>query len=848
MEDKIAFKRLIKFLKISLEVIIFIAAMFFIHKELQKYNMNDLKMSLENIPLWAILLIIIFVILDYLILTGFDILAFKYQNYKFPIKETMFTSFISFAFSNSVGLSGLTASGIRINLYSAWGIPYKTIINVVIFCYITYWLGLLWIGGVFLSFSPVNLANLHLPFKMPIENSFYIGVLLLLIAVTFTAIRFIKYNATLKLYFTRILLALGDWICIAFILYFALPDENKINFFHFLPIFILAQTFGVISNVPGGIGVFDLIILTLLNNTYSSDKIIGALLIYRISYFFIPLLIAFIAFTLYHIFHKKILVKSISLEAEKYIFSMYPVALSLFIFLSGATLIFSGAIPPKIQEMNIIQEFFPIATIQISHFLGSIVGAILVILAYGIKRRLDVTYYLTIGFLILGIFASLIKDLDIKSAIGLLVVLICTVPSKKYFYRKSSIFKERLSITWILLVLITILLGMYIGFFSHKQKLYFDEIFWKFSAYDDAPKFLRAILGVFIVLAIFIIIRLIKAAPVQEIDKPEDLDKKMRKCIENSNDTNGYFALLGDKQLIFEPDGESFIMFGRSGRSLISMGDPVGKEDSFGDCIWTFYNYCKEQHMETVFYEIKKEFLDYYLDIGLSFLKIGECARVDLSTFTLEGGKASKLRYSYNKFTKDGFTFEIVEKEKVPSVISELKEISDEWLKAKSTKEKGFSLGKFSEDYLSNFPVGVIKKDNKIYAFSNLLETENKEEITLDLMRYRNEAPNGTMDFCFICLLLYGKSQGFKKFNLGMAPLSGIESNSASIWNKIENVIFTHGEHFYNFKGLRAFKEKFNPEWEPRYIAYSGPFNLPRVLKDITLLISGGIKGLVSKK
>ena len=289
-------------------------------------------------------------------------------------------------------------------------------------------------------------------------------------------------------------------------------------------------------------------------------------------------------------------------------------------------------------------------------------------------------------------------------------------------------------------------------------------------------------------------------------------------------------------------------MFGKSGHSFVAMGDPVGDEKTFGSCIWKFYNHCKANKKETVFYEINKNYLNYYLDVGLSFLKIGEFAQVHLENFTLDGSDAKPLRHAFNRVEKEGYTFEVIPVEKVPEILDDLESISNEWLQDKNAKEKGFSLGKFTKEYLLNFPVGVIKKDNKILAFGNLLETDSKEEISLDLMRYRNEAVHGTMDYFFICVINYGKENGFKKFNLGMAPLAGIEDNTASFWNKIERAIFSHGEHFYNFKGLRSFKDKFNPQWEPRYIAYSGPFNLPNILKDVTLLISGGIRGLISKK
>lgn len=847
MEDVSKFnkKKIIEYFKIAAELTIFLVAVFFIHKELKKYSLHDLRSSIEAIPFWAITLIIFFVCLDYLILTCFDILAFKNENYNLPKKNIGFVAFVSFAFANSIGLSGLTASGLRLNLYSILGVPYKTIMNVVIFCYTTFWLGLLWIGGIFLTLLPVSLVDIKLPIKLPIDTTVPIGIILLIGAIIFTGVIVKKHKNTKEILINRIIVALADWVSLSFVLYFALPPHNRIDFFHFLAIFIIAQILGFLSNVPGGIGVFDLIFLTLLGGAYSSDKIIGALLVYRIAYFFIPLLVAFTIFTIYHLFIRKDNTKITGIE--NIIFSQFPNFLSVIISLSGIILIFSGFFPFKSDLITKVEVIFPFLSLETSHFIGSAVGTTLLFLAYYIQNRFELAYFLSIIFLGCSVALSIVKEFHLFFIAFLTLTFIGTIPTKKYFYRKSGFLSEKPSIKKILTIGLIILIGIYLGIFSYKETEFFSKISWKFS---------NTLLGIFFAFAILAILNVIVAKknykeepniePSEIENSPTDTD--LKNCINLSSTTDAYLALLGDKEIIFDDSKNSFIMFGKSGHSFVAMGDPIGDEKTFGSCIWKFYNHCKTNKKETVFYEINKNYLNYYLDVGLSFLKIGEFAQVHLENFTLDGSDAKPLRHAFNRVEKEGYAFEVIPVEKVPEILDDLESISNEWLQDKNAKEKGFSLGKFTKEYLLNFPVGVIKKDNKILAFGNLLETSNKEEISLDLMRYRNDAVHGTMDYFFICVMNYGKENGFKKFNLGMAPLAGIEDNTASFWNKIERAIFSHGEHFYNFKGLRSFKDKFNPQWESRYIAYSGPFNLPNILKDVTLLISGGIRGLISKK
>jgi len=115
-------------------------------------------------------------------------------------------------------------------------------------------------------------------------------------------------------------------------------------------------------------------------------------------------------------------------------------------------------------------------------------------------------------------------------------------------------------------------------------------------------------------------------------------------------------------------------------------------------------------------------------------------------------------------------------------------------------------------------------------------------------MRYLEESPHGIMEYLFIQLILWGKKEGYHWFNLGMAPLSGLESlELAPLWNRLGAFVFTHGEHFYNFQGLRQYKEKFHPEWSPKYLACPGGMALPRIFTNLGSLISGGVKGVVSK-
>ena len=144
------------------------------------------------------------------------------------------------------------------------------------------------------------------------------------------------------------------------------------------------------------------------------------------------------------------------------------------------------------------------------------------------------------------------------------------------------------------------------------------------------------------------------------------------------------------------------------------------------DLIRRFLERCDDFGGVPVFYEIGKARLHLYADFGLGFVKLGEEATVDLSQFTLDGGRAAKYRQALRQLEKDGASFRVLEPPEVAAVMGQLRDVSDDWLAAKASAEKGFSLGFFDEGYVSGFPVAVIERAGRILAFANIWRGANR--------------------------------------------------------------------------------------------------------------------------
>lgn len=305
---------------------------------------------------------------------------------------------------------------------------------------------------------------------------------------------------------------------------------------------------------------------------------------------------------------------------------------------------------------------------------------------------------------------------------------------------------------------------------------------------------------------------------------------------------------LGDKQLVFSENGSAFIMYARQGRSLVALFDPVGREEEWPGLVKRFIATARTAGCRPVFYQVSPRFLPVAIEAGLTAHKLGEQAIVDLPGFDMKGGDWLKLRRSINRAERDGLQFEFLSKEQVPQVLAELRGVSDAWLSAHNAAEKGFSLGTFRDDYVCASPVAIIRTDGRIVAFATIPTAETERDAFIDLMRHIPGTHRGMMDLLFVRIIEQLKADGFKTLNLGMAPLAGLSTHRcAPVWHHICRFIFETGERFYNFKGVQNFKAKFDPRWQPRYLVVPGR-SLPLTsIYDVTLLIGGGLKGVLRK-
>lgn len=835
---------------------LFVAAAALLHRELSEYHYGDIVSHLRSIPGERVLLALALTALNYLSLTGYDAMALRWIGSGLAYPRIALASFIAYVFSHNIGLSFFGGSAVRYRMLTSWGVAPGDIARAITFNLLTFWLGFLALGGAALALDPIPIPGSWHPIA---ATSRPIGVILLALAAAY-AVSSLRRDRRVRVRgfeielpgpgFTAAQFALSslDWALAAAVLYALLPPAAELGFGRVLGCVLLSQLLGLASHVPAGLGVFETAMVLLLAPWLPGDQVLGSLLAYRLIYYVLPLALAVPLFVGHELLQRRGSVARLGGWIASLGPELVPRAFAISTFAAGVLLLFSGAVPAAPGRMELLERLLPLPVVEASHFLASVMGLALVFLARAIQQRVDAGYVLTLALLAGGAAASVVKGLDWEEAALLGTMFLALAPCRRFFHRRSSLLSQSFSPSWTAGIAAVLVATGVLVLLAHRRVEYAHELWWQFELEAHAPRSLRAFAGAIGLLGAYSLARLLRPVPPRAPLPSRDELARAEAIALRSIRASAHLALLGDKQLLFDEGDRGFLMYGVQRRSFVSMGDPVGPADSRRELAWRFRELADRHGGLAVFYEVGAEDIPLYLDLGLSLRKLGEEARVPLAGFTLAGGARKDLRQAKSRMQREGCSFEVVGREAVSPLLDELEVISDAWLARKNTREKRFSLGRFDRGYLARTPLAVMRRGAQIVAFANVWAPDAKQEFSIDLMRHADDAPPGVMDALFTELILWGQAQGYGWFGLGMAPLSGFEHHRlAPLWNRLGAMLFRHGEHFYNFQGLRSFKAKFDPVWEPRYLASPKGLLTPFMLTDVAALISGGVTGVVAR-
>lgn len=836
--------------------IVFISALVIVNNQLKDQNISDITSALQMTPVWIIIISLALTLLNYLVLAAYDSLALYFTGHtKIPLPKVIAAALVSYAVSNNTGHSWAAGGSIRYRYYSRWGVPAWDILKISLFLSITYLLGAITLGLVGSLLLPLYVSNtIH-----DSQTIYWISVVCFATLVAYWGavlywrkpinIKGIELHLpSPKMTFWQTVVSSIDIVLSSIVLWVLLLGKVDISFSGFVMVFVVAQVAGVISQVPGGIGVFEGAFLWLMTDIQGSDQniaLMGALMLFRVIYFIIPLLLAGVGLFGYEVHSKHQALAKRNLNLMRLFTAIAPKLYAYVLLSSGSVLIFSGLFQNS-NALSLISSLFPLPIDGLPPLARILFGVLTLFLARGIRLRVDAAWYSNVILLGWGIMASLLNDFNWHAAAVISIMLMLMLPTRKRFRRSSSLLQMSYSKYWLSTSSLILLGSVLLGSFAYGDSDSNRSISELFDHGNPVSSVWLLTLVVLLPVCLGLW-RLLNVAPPKFLHKPSAIELvEAHKLLVQSKHTQGFLALLGDKYLLWSDERNAFIMFEVTHKFWVALSDPIGEPSAFKSLLRKFQEQADRHGAKPVFYRINAEMLPYYLNLGLSLYKLGEEARISLSDFSLKGKQLDAQRHRRNKFTKMGYQFEILNGESLDSAMPCLKRISDAWMKSKNAREKGFSLGYFNESYIRFTDVAVIKNDaGDIKAFANLWQTANREELAIDLMRYDPDAEKGIMDFLFAELMFWGQSENYLWFSMGLAPLAGLEEFPlAPLWHKIGATLFDNGDKLYNFKGLREYKAKYAPSWESRYLATPGGMSLPFVLISITCVISGGWQGI----
>lgn len=823
---------------ISLGLLAF--ALQFLFKIAQRYRYEDIVEHLHNLPWWQVGIALGLTATSYILLTGYDALALVYLKRKLPYHRTALASFVGYTFSHNLGFALVTGSSVRYRLYSLWGLNAGEIAQLVMFCSITFFLGLFFAGGLAVVISPPALPpGIDLP---PwVLNS--LGWVALATALSYFLIpvfwrkpivlRGVEIRSPgFRISVLQYLIAGLDWVLAAGVLYALLPPETRPDFLQVLPIFMAGNILGVMLHVPGGIGIFEGVVTFLLKDHIPEPQILGALIAYRVAYYVLPFITALLLFGGHELLQlMKRAHDRVQPESRGFLATM----LGLAVFACGAIVLFSGATPTHLSRLVAISEVVPLWLLETTHFFAALGALLMILLARSLVRQSQNAFKVALWLLPFTALLAFTKGMQILVLVPLVLVWLALMPSGVHFHRQRSVIRSPFSTGWLMAIGSVVLISLWLTYFSYREVPSGIEPFTQIALLNEKARSWRSLLSIPLAIIIVALVRTFRSPLRQSVPAPNSA--QLDQILLRSRTALAQLSRLGDKRFICNPDYTAFVMYVANGRSLIALGDPVGDEPEHLELLWQFRERADHVRRRPVIFMARPEKLSTYYELNLVPHKLGQEAVIDLAQ--LDQHIALELAEQHKTVFAQGFRIEVLSADKVAALLPEMKSISDRWMDARELQEQGFVLGQFDANYLMQLPHAMLYWQDKLVGFASLMCSGDQRELSVDLLRHESDLPDGWLVSFYIALFRWASAEGYQRFCFGLAPVTDWSDHPlAALWSKIGHTLMRHARHVEQPDAVREFKEKFRPVWEDRYLITSSTAPLPQVLADVSELMS----------
>ena len=492
-------KKYLRYLGPVLISCLFLLAIYLLYQKLKAYSLEEIRQSIEQVSYFSIGLSIFLTIINYLILVGYDWLALKAIHKSLPLPRVGLVSLVGQSVSYNFGalLGGTT---VRYRFYSAWGFSFSEIVRLVLMLAVTFWVGALGLSGLIFLVAPPVIPD-ELLAKMPIKDIRVLGVLLLSVAVIYLVLCFrirkpihvfgkeFVFPAP-RLAVAQMVVAGVDLIAAASCMYVLLPHDLGISFLEFLPGYLMAQVAVVLTHIPGGVGVFELVILH-LTHTPREQAVFAAVLLFRLIYYILPLLAAAVLLAVYEARQSRNMLR----EAGRWLSAVSHSVSAYLTFAAGVFLLVSMTLPIRAAALARMSEILPRVVMGAGHFVCALSGAVLLFASYGLERRQRRAYLLAAGALSLGIIGALLYAFSWGCALMSAVVLLAVVLGRRRFHRSSFFWEEPIPLYWLGAAFGVLVVNFALGWFVYAPHWERAER-WGFDQGFNAPHVLLGFAGI----------------------------------------------------------------------------------------------------------------------------------------------------------------------------------------------------------------------------------------------------------------------------------------------------------------------------------------------------------------
>ena len=819
------FKKNKKYFKLIFMLAVAFIALTQIASLIKQVKPDKLALIFERLTFIDVILIVLTGIISILPMLNYDRILNKLVGTHFPIGELLKTSWLINTINNIAGFGGAVSIGLRSQYYGKES-KEKLLSNIskVFFFALS---GLSIYGLIGYTFIKLGKVDEFLAQYSPwlIGAAAYFVIVLLF---TRKNLGGLKKRLQAELLLTSFL----EWsgVMLTFIVIGHVLDV-KLSVASLIVLVTASSVIGILSMIPGALGSFDvMMLLGLLHMGVSREIILIWLLLYRIAYYLLPLSIGLLSwlFTTGREFDKRFDGIPINLSKE-----VLHKVVSLLIGITGGLLVLSATVPEAFRHFVWLRRISPWNANLISESPKIILGFLLIITSRAIKNRVSRAYIPTLIIELAMIGYIFVDDFSWYSIVLMTVLFLMTIFIRSELYREQLVLSYESILFDSFVVVGLMLLYIVVGTLSRPAYQLHHKVN-DFLLFPSEKIWFSGLIGIFIVAAVWFLYLHYLQGKRLKIGTELDEAKALAILSTYGGNTQSQLLFMGDKRMWVYED-KLLVQFAIRQDKILVMGTPSGDLTCLYEALLAFIKLSDHLGYRPVFYEIDEKTTLILHELGYHFIKQGEEGHVSLTEFSLTGTKNKTKRQSVNQVEKAGFHLAILTAEEVtPEVMTRLRAISDEWLGKR--REKGFSLGYFDEAYLMKAPIAIVRSDEQIVAFANIMPTYTKEFVTIDLMRHTDDAPKGVMDFLFIKLFEHFQAAGIAKFDLGMTPLANVgTSRSSFVSERIANLIYQFGDSLYNFEGLRNYKKKYVTSWEPRYTAYSHNANIAFVMLALLL-------------